>query len=86
MSTSTRNAQPSVKRLWQQINRLSGDVERMKKQVEELMRGHPAPLTAPEDEDLDNELRSLVGTDPPLSLRKERKELRRIVVRRHGAG
>ncbi|MBI3952245.1 MAG: hypothetical protein HY314_17485 [Acidobacteria bacterium] len=81
---ATRGDSLPIEKLWQQVNRLSEEVEQVKREVWALVQARRAPLAAPKGE-VDDDLRALVGIDPPLSLRQERKELKRIVARRHGA-
>jgi hypothetical protein len=74
-------AQP-VEKLWQQVNRLSEEVEDMKQQIWNVMRARRRPVVVPHDAEVDTELRALVGIDPPLSSSQERAELRRILARK----
>ena len=77
---STRTAREPVEKLWQEVNRLSEEVEQVKQQVWIVIQAHRQPVAVPDDEEIDTELRALVGIDPPLSLSEERKELRRILA------
>jgi hypothetical protein len=77
---------PTVERVWRQVNRLSDEVEQVRRQVWELIQAQRKPPTVPDDEDVDPDLRALVGIDPPLLLNEERKELRRILAKRRSAG
>jgi len=76
----------SVQRLFQQINRLSEDLDQLKQQAWRIAQAHRTKAIVPENEDVDAELRALVGIDPPMSLTEERRELKRILAKRYGSG
>lgn len=70
--------------LRRRIDQLSAELEELRGLVAGMQRTEIAAVTSPEaGEAADAELRALVGIDPPLSRSRERKEMRRILARRH---